>query len=281
MLHVETWPQLREPVLLVALSGWVDAGFAGAMTCGWVAGHLEAARRFGYLEIADRIDLQQTRPTLVLTDGVVREIRWPRIDLVAGRGGRDVVVMTGPEPSIRWKELSATTVELARRLGVRLAVTLGGMPLAVSHRRPTGVLATATDEGTAARLGVLRLDYTGPTGAQTAIQAALGAAGIPAIGLWAQVPHYVAASPSPPAILALLSRLREVAGVVVDIAGLEEEAAEYRDKIEGGLAERPDVAELVRRLDGVIAPGDLPSGDELVREIERFLRNEPPAGGAR
>lgn len=281
MLHVETWPQLRDPVLLVTLSGWVDAGLAGAMTAGWVVGHLEAARPFGYLDVADRIDLGHTRPTVVLTDGVVREIRWPRIDLVAGRGGTDVVVMSGPEPSLRWRELTAATVTLARRLGVRLGVMLGGMPVAVSHRREVGVLATATDPGTAARLGSLRLDYTGPTGAQTVVQAALGAAGIPAVGLWAQVPHYVSATPSPPAILALLRRLREVAGVVVDTEGLEREAAAYLDKIEAGLASRPDVAELVRRLEGMLGPTDLPSGDELAREIERFLRDEPPAGGAR
>lgn len=281
MLRVESWPHLRDPVLLVTLSGWVDAGLAGTMTAGWVAGHLEAARPFGYLDVADLVDLTHTRPTVVLGDGVVREIRWPRIDLVAGRGGSDVVVMSGPEPSLRWRDLAAETVGLARRLGVRLAVMLGGMPMAVSHRREVGVLATATDPDLAARLGALRLDYTGPTGAQTVVQATLGAAGIPAVGLWAQVPHYVAATPSPPAILALLRRVREVAGVEVDTDGLKQEAATYLDKIEAGLATRPDVAELVRQLDRVLGPTDLPSGDELAREIERFLRDEPPTGGAR
>jgi len=272
VLDVDQWPQLRDPVMLVALTGWVDGGLAGAGALAAVADQLQAARRFGRIDLADLVDLQQTRPTVALDDGTVRTITWPSVDLVAGQAGRDVVLVAGPEPSIRWRELTATLVDVAQRLGVRTAVALGGMPAAISHRRPTAVLATASSRSLAQEIGALRADYVGPTGVQTVLQIALGEVGIGAIGLWAQVPHYVAATPSPPAIRALLERLRDLAGVEVDLGALDEQSDLYVAKVEEGLAERPDVAQLVDRLEQG-AP-DLPSGDDLAREIERFLRDE-------
>jgi len=273
MLDVDRWPELHSPVLLVAFSGWVDAGLAGGGALATLAEQLESARTFGRLDLSDLVDLQQTRPTVRLIDGVTRAIEWPAVELIAGRAGRDVVLCHGPEPSIRWKAFTAELVDAATRLGVEMAIGLGGMPTTVSHRRPVGVLATATSHSLVQELGALRVDYVGPTGAQTVLQAALGEAGIPAVGLWAQVPHYVGATPSPPAIRALLERVRELAGLTVELGPLDEQAASYLERIEEGLAERPDVAEMVRQLD--TAEGDqLPTGDELVSEIERFLRGE-------
>jgi predicted ATP-grasp superfamily ATP-dependent carboligase len=274
VLEVELWPELRDPVMVVAFTGWIDAGLAGAGSVAALIDQLEGARRFARIDLEEIADLQQTRPTVHLADGVTREIEWPAVDFVAGRaGGRDVVVCTGPEPSIRWNEFTTTIVETAARLGVEQALLLGGLPAAVSHRRPIKVMATATSHALIQDLGATRVDYNGPTGVQTVLQVALGDADIPAIGLWAEVPHYVAGNPSPPAIRALLERVRELAGMNLELGDFDGQAEEYAARVEEGLAERPDVAEMVRELD-VVSETDLPTGDELASEIERFLREE-------
>ncbi|MGH9031259.1 MAG: PAC2 family protein [Acidimicrobiia bacterium] len=271
-LDVERWPDLRAPVMVVALSGWVDAGLAGAGAIAVLAEQLESARRFGRLDLSDAVDLQQTRPTVKLVEGATREIAWPTVELVAGRAGRDVVLCVGPEPSLRWREFTGRLVEAAERLGIERAVMLGGMPAVVSHRRPATVLATATSASVVQEAGTLRTDYTGPTGAQTVLQVALGDAGVPALGLWAQVPHYVSGNPSPPAIRALLARLRDVAGVQTELGELDAQVDDWVERVESGLAERPDVAELVQAIEA--GADELPTGDELASEIERFLRDE-------
>ena len=274
VLEVEQWPELRDPVLVVAFTGWIDAGLAGAGTVAALVDQLVGARHFARIDLEGIADLQQTRPMVHLVDGVTREIEWPAVDFVAGRvGGRDVVVCTGPEPSIRWLEFTTTIVAAAAHLGVTQALLLGGLPAAVSHRRPLRVMATGTSHALIADLGATRVDYTGPTGVQTVLQVALGEADIPAIGLWAEVPHYVAGNPSPPAIKALLERVSELAHMTLEVGDLDGQAEEYAARVEEGLAERPDVAEMVRELD-VASEADLPSGDELASEIERFLREE-------
>jgi proteasome assembly chaperone (PAC2) family protein len=275
VLDVDQWPSLRDPVMLVALTGWVDGGLAGTGTLAAIAEALEAPRKFATLDLADLLDLQQTRPTVSLTDGVTRKVEWPSIDLVAGRAGRDVIIVAGPEPSIRWRDVTSSLVDVAQRLDVQLAVTLGGMPAPVSHRRPINVLATASSRSVAQELGAMRADYFGPTGAQTVLQVALGEAGVRAAGLWAQVPHYVAATPSPPAIRAMLERLRDVTGLTVDLHSLDEQSDEYLERVEEGLSERPDVADMVRQLEAQSESDEVVSGEELAREIERFLRDEP------
>jgi predicted ATP-grasp superfamily ATP-dependent carboligase len=272
VLVVDRHPELRDPVLVVALSGWVDAGLAGAGTVAYVVDQMQSVRRFGRVELADVMDLQQVRPTVRLTEGVSRSIEWPTIELLAGAAGRDVVVAYGPEPSIRWRAVTDELVGLARELRVGLAVTVGGMPAATTHRHTPRVLATATHHSVLQEVGGPRPDYEGPTGMQTVLQVALGDAGIPAVGLWAQVPHYVSTTPSPPAIRALLERLRDVAGVRVDLGPLDARVDEYRERIDDSLAERPDVAEIVRQLDA--SEAEQASGDDLVSEIERFLRDE-------
>lgn len=272
MIEIEQWPQLREPVLVLALRGWVDAGDAGALAAGLVEANLEDARSFGRCDLSDLVDLQQTRPTVSLVEGAARRITWPSVDLVAGRAGRDVVVCTGPEPSLQWPSFVAELTDVAGRLGATQAFTLGGMPAVASHRRPVAVLATATAHSLAQEVGAIRADYTGPTGVQTVLQVSLGEAGIPTVGLWAQVPHYVAGNPSPPAVRALLSRLRELAGVEVDLSELDEQADSYAAQVEEGVAERPDIAELVTAIEEQHA--EEVSGDELAAEIERFLREQ-------
>jgi proteasome assembly chaperone (PAC2) family protein len=278
VLEVEHWPELRDPVLVVAFSGWIDAGLAGVGAAAALVGQLDAPRRFARIDLEEIADLQQTRPTVHLADGVTREIEWPAVELVAGRfagpgSSRDVIVCTGPEPSLRWQAFTGAIVDAATRLDVEQALLLGGLPAAVSHRRPVRVVATATSHSQVQDAGASRLDYTGPTGVQTVLQVALGEAGIPAMGLWAEVPHYVSGNPSPPAIRALLERVGELARMSFELHDLDGQSDEYATRVEEGLAERPDVAEMVRELDAA-TDADLPTGDELASEIERFLREE-------
>jgi proteasome assembly chaperone (PAC2) family protein len=273
LLEIDAWPELRDPVMVTTLSGWVDAGIAGAGAVAVLAEQLEAKRVFGRIDLADLMDLQQTRPTVHLVGGTTREITWPSIELIAGHCGRDIVLCVGPEPSLRWRAVLGELVDAAARLRVARTFTVGGIPSVASHRRPVEVLATASSVDLAVEISAWRNDYTGPIGAQSALQVLLGQSGVPTIALWAQVPHYVAAGPSPPAIRALLARLRELSGVEVDLSTLDEQAQSYVTRVEEGIAERPDVVEAIREIEsGTEEP--LPSGEELASEIERFLRGQ-------
>jgi hypothetical protein len=283
-LEVDALPKLREPVLLVALSGWVDAGLAGIGSIAVLRDHLGARRQFARMDLSDVMDLQQTRPSLRLEGGTRRVVDWPAIELEAGRLGPDVVLCSGPEPSLRWRAVLSDLVDLAQKLGVQRAYTLGGIPAMASHRRPVEVIATATDNDLAEECGAWNQDYAGPVGAQSVLQVMLGEAGIPTIGLWAQVPHYLAASASPPAIRSLLVTLRDQAGIAVDLDELEEQAVQYVQRVEAGVSERLDVLEAIRaiedaedsvpRVEEDLPEEELPSGDELASEIERFLRGQ-------
>ena len=278
-LDVDSWPTLRDPVMVVSLTGWVDAGVAGAGSMAVLGEQLESQRVFGTIDLADLMDLQQTRPLVELTDGVTRTIEWPTIEFVAGNAGRDVVLCRGPEPSLRWRSVLGAIVDGATRLGVTKAFTLSGLPSMVSHRRPVPIMTTATSAELVEEIGASRNDYLGPTGAQTALQVMLGQAGIPTVALWAQVPHYVSQGASPPAIRAVLSRLRELSGLSLDLTVLEQQTDAYVRRVEAGIAERPDVAEAIDAIESTsdVATGfegDLPTGDELASEIEKFLRGQ-------
>ncbi len=286
VLVVEQLPSLERPVFVVALSGWVDAGLAGASAAEFLEDHLEDPMPFARVDLSEILDLQHTRPTVRLDDARVRVVEWPEITLVAGTlpgvaPGRtqDVVICRGPEPGLHWRAWGAEIVDLAARLGARLAVMVAGMPVMASHRRPVRVLATATSRSLTQELEPLRPDYEGPTGAQTVLQYLLGQGGVPAVGLWAQVPHYLAGGPSPVATQAVVRRVAEVASLGLDAGELDDPVAEYHTRVEETLGERPDLAELVDQLDATpieIADEDeLPTGDEIASEIERFLRGGP------
>jgi proteasome assembly chaperone (PAC2) family protein len=277
VIEIDTLPQLRDPVMVVALSGWVDAGLAGSGSVAFLQEQLDAARTFGRIDLGDLMDLQQTRPTVHLVDGVSREIDWPEITLSAGRLGRDVVLVSGPEPSLRWRAVLGALVDVALELGVSEAFTVGGIPAMASHRRPISVLATGTDEEVVERAGAWRQDYSGPTGAQSVLQVMLGDAGIPTTALWAQVPHYLSGGASPPAIRAVLDRLRDLTDFTLDLDGLDDQSAAYATRVEEGLADRPDVIDVITAIEegeDDVDETELPSGDELASEIERFLRDQ-------
>jgi len=269
MLTVTRWPELREPILVMALTGWVDAGLAGSGALAALREQFARADDFATLELGDLMDLQQTRPTARFVDGE-RVIEWPAITFSAGRLGRDVVLVHGPEPSLRWSAVAESIVTAARTLGVRRAYALAGMPALVSHRRAVPVLATATHRSLAQELAPLRATYAGPTGLQTIVQRALGDADIPCAGFWAQVPQYVSGSPSPAAVRAVLRRLAEVARLELDLRPLDARVEAYVARVDAGLSTRPDVREVVERIDHE----QVASTDDLVSEIELFLRQQ-------
>jgi len=276
VLNVEHWPEPSEPLLVIALTGWVDAGGAGNGAMAALVDQLADRVEFGSIDVAMLADLQQTRP-IARWEESGRVIEWPRIvfewERVGGGregAGRDVVVVRGPEPSLRWPTVASTVVDAARRLGVRQAATLGGIPALVSHRKAAVVTASATQRSLAQESVPLRPDYAGPTGLQTVILRALGDSGIPGCGLWAQVPQYVAGSPSPPAVRALLARLVELYHLDLDLRALDERSQAYLRRVEAGLAARPDVKEVVDQID---QRQEGTTGD-LVAEIEQFLRSQ-------
>jgi proteasome assembly chaperone (PAC2) family protein len=279
LIQVDAMPSLRDPVMAVVLTGWVDAGMAGAGALSVLA-EQGALRPFARIDLSELLDLQQTRPTVRLAGGAAREVVWPSIEIGAGRLGRDLVIVSGPEPSLCWRAVLGELTDFAVQLGVKRAFSLGGIPSVASHRHPVWVLATGSSPELVEEIGGWRSDYEGPGGATSVLQVMLGAAGIPTVGLWAQVPHYVAGGPSPTAVRALLARLRELSDLSVDLDGLDEQAAEYVRRIDEGLADRPDVADVVRAIEEGTATDDAddldmgPTGDDLATEIERFLRDQ-------
>lgn len=280
LISVTATPRLRAPVFCLALTGWVDAGFAGITALEAVVSQLNggSARRIATIELSELLDLQATRPTVSLRDGLTREIAWPRIEFFAGAvDGMDVIAARGPEPSLCWPSVSRAIADYAAELGTTRAFTFGAIPSAVSHRRPVSVLATASDAAIASLLTETRPDYHGPTGLQTVVQADLGDLEIPTIGLWAQVPHYVAGNPALAATRAILEHFARYSHVPLPLHVLDAATEEWVRQVEAGLEDRPDVLELIAQIEAAADAADdtqLPSGDELATEIERFLRGE-------
>jgi hypothetical protein len=276
VLTVEHWPEMSEALMVIALTGWVDAGGAGNGAMAALADQIQDRAEFASIDVAMLADLQQTRP-VARWEETRRVIDWPRISFEWGRigggreaAGRDIVIVRGPEPSLRWPTVASTVVDAARRLGVRQAATLGGIPALVSHRKAAVVTASATQRSLAQESIPLRPDYAGPTGLQTVILRALGDSGVPGCGLWAQVPQYVSGSPCPPAVRALLARLVELYHLDLDLRALDERSQAYLRRVEAGLSARPDVKQVVDQID----ERQESSPDDLVAEIEQFLRSQ-------
>jgi predicted ATP-grasp superfamily ATP-dependent carboligase len=223
-----------------------------------------------------------------IVDGVNRGLTWPRIELRAGTddAGHDLLLLSGPEPDLRWHEFTATVVGLATELGVRLAVGLGAFPAPVPHTHPVRLATTSPLADLAHQVGYVRGTLDVPAGVEAALEIAFDAAGIPAVGLWARVPHYVAAMPYPAASAALIDGLTEVANLQLDSRELHDAASRARLQIDALVANSDEHRRLVTQLeaqaeaelqgeDGGLAGEALPSGDELAAELERFLRGEP------
>jgi proteasome assembly chaperone (PAC2) family protein len=276
---------LRAPALVCAFTGWNDAGDAASAAVQFMGSSL-GATRFARLDPEEFFDFQATRPKVHLVDGRSRRIEWPEIEVWAARAPRaprDLVLLSGPEPSMRWRTFSRTVVDLAEALGTQLVVTLGALLADVPHSRPVPITGLATDDALTERLSVPRTSYEGPTGIVGVLHAACQDAGMPSASLWASVPHYVAAAPNPKAALALVRRLERLVSVTVDASDLESAAADYDRQVSLAVQSDPDVQAFVERLEAAaeeeepeLRAQDLPSGDVIAREFQRFLRQRGP-----
>lgn len=279
-LHERLEPELpRAPVLVSALENWIDAGSAGAGAVAQMAkvGQWRTVVRF---DVDRLVDHQARRPTVAYADGRNEGLAWPALELRAGNdpAGRPVLLLVGSEPDHRWRAFTGEVIGLARACGVELVVGLGAYPAPTPHTRPSRLVATATHDELAGRVGFVPGRLQVPAGIGAALEAACGEAGLDALTLWAQVPHYLANLHYPGAVAALLEGLGAVAGLSYDTTELAEAAAETRAKVDALVAQNPEhqrmVAELERLADAQLPPGPLPSPDELAAELERFLRDQ-------
>jgi proteasome assembly chaperone (PAC2) family protein len=279
---------LRAPALVCAFTGWNDAGDAASAALSFVGSSLGAIR-FARIDPEDFFDFQAQRPTVEISESQTRQIVWPDVEIFEARvprAHRDLVLLQGPEPSMRWRTFCANVVELAEALGTQMVVTLGALLADVPHTRPVPINGLSSDEGLIERLDLRPTNYEGPTGIVGVLQAACQDAGIPTASLWASVPHYVAAAPNPKAALALVRKLEGLLGVAVDAGELEGASAEYERQVSLAVQSDPDVQSFVERLEEAAQeedaaeelsdPRKLPSGDVLAREFQRFLRQRGP-----
>jgi proteasome assembly chaperone (PAC2) family protein len=276
---------LRAPALVCAFTGWNDAGDAASAALQFLGSSLDATR-FAQLDPDEYYDFQATRPQIVLDDGHTRRIEWPTVEIYEARvprATRDLILLQGPEPSMRWRAYCRQVIDLAESLGVQMVVSLGSLLADVPHTRPVSIVGLATDEGLTQHMEFEPTSYEGPTGIVGVLHAACAEAGIPSVSLWASVPHYVAAAPNPKAALALVRKLEGLVGVNVDATDLEQATADYERQVSLAVQSDPEVREFVERLEQAAAeeepdvkPSDLPSGDVIAREFQRFLKQRGP-----
>ena len=288
MMDNVTWteqPKLRNPVLVCAFKGWNDAGEAATAALGYLLDAFDA-QEFAQIDPEEFFDFSAIRPTVELHDGRSRIINWPENAFHAARvtgAERDLVLLQGVEPSLRWRAFSEDVIRTAHQLGVRMVITLGALLADVPHSRPVSITGLASDEALIERLGFERSRYEGPTGIVGVLHDACARADMASASLWASVPHYVAAAPNPKAALALIRRFEGVAGVAVDAGALEEATEDYDRQVNAAVASDPDVKAFVERLEQSMdeaeddaPPQKIPSADAIARDFQRFLRQRGP-----
>jgi len=272
-------PDLDSPAVVVALDGWVDAGSAATAA----ANHLAEGGRVVATFDPDAIfDYRARRPTLEIVHGRPRSLVWPELTLRATKvGDRDLLVFTGAEPDYRWRELQADIAQLAIRLEVGQWISLGAIPAAVPHTRPVPILGTESRSGllkggvVPGPEGILRV----PSAAISIFDIAVAKAGVPAVGYFAQIPHYVSGE-YPQASVDLLLALGRHLDVELDVGRLPEEARLMRVRLDNAAAREETTKSYVERLEALVDEARLPSGDDLISEIERFLREGGQQGGS-
>jgi len=280
-------PQLRRPILLAAFEGWNDAGDAASSAVEHLALMWDAEPLID-IDSAEYYDFQVNRPTIKQIDGVTRRIDWPTtsISYCSPVGAdRDIVLIRGIEPNMRWRGFCAEIVELADRLGVETTVMLGALLADTPHTRPVPVTGSAFSSESAARYNLAESRYEGPTGITGVLQDMFVQAGMPAVSFWAAVPHYVSAPPNPKATVALLTRVEEVLDIEVPLGALPEQAEDWEQAVTEMTEDDEEIAEYVRGLeergdaevdtDEVMAKID---GDALAAEFERYLKRRGGPG---
>jgi hypothetical protein len=269
---------LVAPVMIAAFDGWVDAASAASTT----AEHLSRDGDLLATWDADVLyDYRSRRPVLDIIDGTLTRLMWPSLELHrVHASGRDLLILHGAEPDFRWRELGNELLDLCLRLGVVQWISLGAIPAAATHQRPVTVLATASADGllqerdTKGPLGLLRV----PSACLSAVELAVSGSGVPAVGFYAHVPHYIG-GPFAAATLALIRQLGRHLDVELPEGTYEEDAAAQRIRLDAAVEADDDIREMLERLEREADEEDIPSGDDLAAEIERFLRTQGGSGG--
>jgi proteasome assembly chaperone (PAC2) family protein len=280
-------PSLRNPIIVCAFKGWNDAGEAASAAVQFLCEAFDA-QPLADIDPEDYYDFTAVRPTVRLVEGRSRAIDWPENSFHAARvpaADRDLIMLHGVEPSLRWKAFCADVLEVAQATGAEMIVTLGALLADVPHSRPVGITGLASADGLVERLGFERTNYEGPTGIVGVLHATCANSGMESVSLWAPVPHYVAATPNPKAALALVRGFEGIAGIAVDATKLEGASEDYDRQVTAAVASDPDVKAFVERLEEMAdemseeeGPSEqqLPSGDVIAREFQRFLRQRGP-----
>jgi predicted ATP-grasp superfamily ATP-dependent carboligase len=274
--------KLTSPVIIAAFEGWNDAGEAAS----GVINHLSLAWQatpVGAIDPEDYYDFQVTRPVTEVAEGRTERLIWPTTRLLAAKQEateRDLLLVHGIEPNMRWRGFCSELVTSFSELGIELVVLLGALLADSPHTRPVPVAAAASDPALAADLRAEPVDYKGPTGIVGVLQHACADAGIPAVSLWASVPHYVAQPPCPKATLALIRGVEDVLDVSLPLADLPQEARAWERGVDELAEQDTEVADYVRTLEEAKDATDLPeaSGDAIAREFERYLRRRRDPG---
>ncbi|QMU69038.1 PAC2 family protein [Streptacidiphilus sp. P02-A3a] len=283
MVELDDVPELIDPVMVAAFEGWNDAGDAASAA----VEHLDeiwGGKVFAALDAEDYYDFQVNRPT-VWMEGGVRRITWPTTRLSVVRvtepRTRDLVLIRGIEPSMRWRTFCQELLGLAHELGVEMVVILGALLGDTPHTRPVPVSGVTSDGDLARSLDLEESRYEGPTGIVGVLQEACAHAGIPTVTFWAAVPHYVAQPPNPKATLALLNKVEDLLDVRVPLGELPDDSRAWQLGVDQLAAEDSEVAEYVQQLEEAKDTAELPeaSGEAIAREFERYLKrrdNQPP-----
>lgn len=263
------------PALIVSFEDWVDAAGAASTAARHIADGGELVASF---DTDGLYDYRSHRPVLDIVDGSPTSFVWPALTVTRRRlAERDLFVLTGPEPDYRWKDFSESVLELAVRLGIVEHVSLGAIPAAVPHTAPTPVMMTASSpelmRGAAPTSGLLRV----PAAAVSLVEWTLSQNGIPAVGFWAQVPHY--ATPFAAGSIALVRRVEDHLSVTIGAGSLEEDDAMQRGALQKLLADNPEAQEYLERLEGLVGQEQVPSPENIAEQVERFLRNRRGGDG--
>ena len=281
--------RLRRPVLVAAFEGWNDAADAATFAAQWLTQHGNGTRA-AHIDPEAHIDFQARRPQVQLVDGITRSVTWPESTFYVARyPERDLVVLRGVEPSYRWKSFTRAVLDVATETGCEMVITFGALLADVPHTRDVRVTGTATDPHLIDSLELEVSRYEGPTGIVGVLQDACRIADIASVSLWAPVPHYIASPPNPPASLAILERFGSLAGLELDLSRVRRTATSWKEQVDQVAAGDDDIQSYVTRLEARYDEdvddeddepeedwGELPSGDEIATELEKFLRDQRP-----
>jgi proteasome assembly chaperone (PAC2) family protein len=285
IFEVHGEPVLHDPVLVVSLEGWVDAGLGETTAMAALLGR-EPTETIVTFNGEHFLDQRARRPVARIVNGVTTELTWPRTVVRQGTDGdgHDILYLVGPEPDFHWRAFTDAVVGLARSWRVRMVVGLGAFPAPAPHTRPVRLAATAPagSSDLIEQVGIVQGELEVPAGVLSALELAFGHAGTPTVSLWARVPHYVAAMPFPDASAALLEGLSSVAGLSIDASALRRAADSSRRQVDQLISDNAEHQAMVRKLEESIDASEgnamgveeVPSGDEIAAELERFLRGE-------